>query len=252
MIIAFLQARYSSSRLPGKVMKPLLNEPMLIRQLERLSICRTLDKLVVLTSIDSSDNVIEEECSKRGITFFRGNLNDVLDRFYQGAVVYNPNHIVRLTGDCPLIDPEVVDNIVKFHILNGFDYTSNTLEPTFPDGLDVEVFKRELLIEAWKKATLPSQREHVTPYMYLNEDNKYTLGSYINNIDLSHLRWTVDTLDDFMFVESIYSNLYAQNPSFSTENIINFISKNNELATINQSYIRNEGYLKSLQADKKR
>lgn len=248
LILAILQARLSSSRLPGKVLKPLCGQPMLGRQIERLKRCKKLDKLTVATSTDDSDDALEHFCRQAGVACFRGSLNDVLDRFYRTALPYVPEHVVRLTGDCPLIDPELVDRIVEFHLAGGYDYTSNTIDPTFPDGLDVEVFRFEALHRAWQEAVLPSAREHVTVHLYTRPDT-FRLGSYRGAPDLSNLRWTVDEADDFALVETIYSALYPVNPCFSTSDILAFLATTPELLTCNSVHVRNEGFLKSNKED---
>ena len=248
MILAILQARLSSTRLPGKVLKPLLGEPMLGRQIDRLSRCKGFDRLVVATSTDPSDDALEQFCRQMGTECFRGSLNDVLDRFYQAALPYAPEHVVRLTGDCPLIDPEVVDRVIEYHVEGGYDYSSNTIDPTFPDGLDVEVFRFDALDRAWQKAELPSAREHVTIYMYKNPE-MFRLGSYQGANDLSKLRWTVDEPDDLALVEAIYSALYPLNPCFSTGDILAYLAKTPELLEGNQTPARNEGLKKSVEKD---
>lgn len=248
MILAILQARVSSTRLPGKVLKPLLGKPMIIRQIERLKHSRRIDHLVVATSNHESDNELFEICQEYDIPCFRGDLDDVLDRFYQVAKLYNPEHIVRITGDCPLIDPILMDEIIEFHINGNYDYTSNTIEPTFPDGLDVEVFKYSCLVEAKKNAKLPSEKEHVTPYIRQNPSNKK--GSFKNKIDLSNYRWTVDEPLDFVLVEKIYEALYQEDGLFTTKDVLNYLEKHSELKTLNSMYKRNEGYIKSLEKDK--
>lgn len=245
MILAILQARVSSSRLPGKVLLPIVGVPMLLRQIERITLSKKIDRLLVATSADSSDDAIETLCRQNKVDFFRGSLDDVLDRFYQAALPFQADQIVRLTGDCPLADPEIIDQTIDFHLSGKYDYTSNCLEPTFPDGLDVEVFRMDCLKEAWKEARLPSQREHVTPFIYQNP-SRFRIGHYKNNIDLSHLRWTVDEEEDFKLVAKIYETLYPLNKNFSTADILDFLEKHPELKTINKKYQRNEGYQKSL------
>lgn len=247
MILAILQARISSKRLPGKVLKPILGEPMLKRQIERVKYTSFIDKIVVATSTDKSDEPIEEMCHYTDVECYRGNLGDVLDRFYQTAKKFQPEHVVRLTGDCPLFDPEIAEKVIKFHLDNNFDYTSNTLEPTFPDGLDIEIFKFSVLEKAWKEAELASQREHVTPYIYQNPQI-FKLGSFKNNTDLSKLRWTVDEQLDYELICKIYENLYPFNPRFVTKDILNFVNSNS-LDSYNTMYSRNEGYTKSLKND---
>lgn len=248
MILAILQARVSSSRLPGKVLRPLLGQPMLARQIERLQRSRRVERLVVATSDQREDDPIAQLCADLGITCHRGSLDDVLDRFHGAALPHHPTHVVRLTGDCPLADPDVIDACIDFHLAGNFDYTTNALQPTFPDGLDVEVFRANCLDEAWREARLPSQREHVTPFIH-GQPERYRIGHYRGEPDLSHLRWTVDEAEDFALVETIYAALYPANPVFSTADILSLLARRPELATLNTAFARNEGYAKSLAAD---
>ncbi|AIU68117.1 glycosyltransferase family protein [Vibrio coralliilyticus] len=248
-VVAILQARVSSSRLPKKVLKPILGLPMLQRQLERLALCDTIDELILATSDQTSDDELQALVSSIGVKCFRGNLDDVLDRFYQAAKSSNAIHVVRLTGDCPLICPEVVDKVVAHHLDSGADYTSNIAPPTYPDGLDVEVMTISSLEKAWKDAKLQSEREHVTPYIRKPESSFY-LENVKNDKDLSYLRWTVDEPRDFNFVLEIYSRLYLNNPHFTTQDILNVIDNEPELLAINQNIERNEGYHLSLDKDK--
>jgi len=248
MILAVLQARVSSTRLPGKVLMPILNRPMLWYQLERIARSTRIDKIIVATSTESSDDPIEQLCTGYNIECYRGSLDDVLDRFYRSVAPYRPDHIVRLTGDCPLADPELIDKIVTFHLSNSFDYTSNTLAPTFPDGLDVEVFKYSCLTSAWQNANLSSEREHVTSFIY-KQPSRYRLGNYANSRDLSNLRWTVDEPSDFKLIMTIYNQLYPNNPNFSTEDVLSLIDTYPELVNLNIHLARNEGYAKSLARD---
>lgn len=247
LTLAILQARMSSARLPGKVLKPLLGEPMLARQIERLKRCKLIGRIIVATSSSADDDAIERLCSKIGVDCFRGSLDDVLDRFYRAANLYHPAHVVRLTGDCPLADPELIDAVIRFYRKGRFDYVSNALEPTFPDGLDVEVFRGECLAEAWAEARLPSEREHVTPFIY-NNPKRFRIGSFTNEIDYSRLRWTVDEPEDFQVVERIYAALYPANPEFSSGEIMKLIERSPDILS-NSNYKRNEGYAKSLRQD---
>ncbi|MBD1835590.1 glycosyltransferase family protein [Cyanobacteria bacterium FACHB-472] len=248
MILGILQARVSSSRLPGKVLKPILGVPMLVRQIERLQRVKLMDCLLVATSKDVTDDAIAYLCRASNVKCFRGNLDDVLDRFYQAAELYSPDHIIRLTGDCPLIDPSLIDEVVEFYLAGNFDYASNALEPTYPDGLDIEIFRLSCLEQAWKEASLPSQREHVTPFIH-QQPERFKIGSYKNNIDLSHLRWTVDEPFDCELVAKIYEALYPPNPEFTTEDILKWLDENPGFKTFNTCYERNEGFQKSLQKD---
>lgn len=248
MILAILQARVSSSRLPGKVLKPLLGVPMLLRQIERLKKSRKIDRLLVATSTESSDDPIEKLCKEHELVCYRGSLNDVLDRFYQAVRGYNPDHIVRLTADCPLTDAKLIDDVIGFYLDGGFDYASNAIQATYPDGLDMEVFRFSCLEQAWREARLPSQREHVTPFIH-QQPLRFRIGHYKNTDDLSHLRWTVDEPKDFELVSRIYEALYPGNPDFTTQEILELLEKQPELVNWNTTHQRNEGYQKSLQAD---
>ncbi len=248
MTLAILQARVSSTRLPGKVLKSILGEPMLFRQIERIKRSRLIQTLIVATSVDPSDDALADACMKRGQAYRRGSLADVLDRFYQTALPFAPEHVVRLTGDCPLADPLVIDLVIQHHLDGGYDYTSNALEPTYPDGLDVEIVRFSCLAEAWREAVLPSQREHVLPFIH-QQPNRYRLGSVVNAVDFSALRWTVDEPADFELVSHIYNALYPSNPAFSTDDILAFLKSNPELCSMNSCFMRNEGYTESLKKD---
>lgn len=248
MILAVLQARTSSSRFPGKVLKPLHGKPMILRQLERIERSTTIDRFLVATSDETSDDELARICADAGMEVFRGSLNNVLDRYYQAALLHQPQHVVRLTGDCPLIDPEIIDAIVTYHLDGAFDYTSNTIEPTFPDGLDVEVCTFKALEEAWLKAALPSEKEHVMPFIH-KRPNRYKLGSYISETDLSDLRWTVDERQDFELISILYDALYPNSPRFTTKEILRYIEQRPELRLLNSNFTRNEGYYKSIAED---
>lgn len=248
MILCILQARTTSSRLPGKVLKPLLGQPMLVRQVERVRRSRLINKLIVATSSDKTDDDLAAVCSKNDIDCFRGDLDDVLDRFYHAAVCHNPDHIVRLTGDCPLMDPALIDQLIAYHLKNGFDYSSNTIEPTYPDGLDIEVFRFHCLVKAWQEAELPSEREHVTPYI-INHSELFRLGNFKNSEDLSSLRWTVDEKADFELIEILFNHFYSLKPDFNKDDILTHIKANPHLMDLNACYQRNEGFLKSLEED---
>ena len=222
--------------------------PMLSRQIERLKQVQKIDKLVIATSTESSEDAIEILCAEQGVACFRGNLNDVLDRFYQAAQVFKPAHVVRLTADCPLTDPALIDDVLQFYLDGDYDYAGNSIEATFPDGLDVEVFRFSCLERAWQEANLPSQREHVTPFIHQQPDC-FKIAHYKNSSDLSHLRWTVDEPKDYELVTMIYEALYPNNPNFATQDILRLLDERPELTHWNTQFQRNEGYLKSLEAD---
>ncbi len=248
MILGILQARASSRRLPGKVLKPILGRPMLERQIERLRRALRLDRLVVATSSDASDDAIAALCGSLAVDCFRGSLDDVLDRFYQAARPYAPRAVVRLTGDCPLTDPRVIDQLIDMHLSGGFDYTSNVVQRSYPDGLDAEVMAFHCLVTAWREATLPSEREHVTPYIR-SQRERYRFGDLVRPQDLSNQRWVVDDPQDFAFVSAIYEALYPENPAFTTVDILALLERRPDIAAMMGHAPTNEGYQRSLAAD---
>ena len=248
-VLAILQARVTSTRLPNKVLAPILGQPMLARQIERLRRARTLDKLVVATSDDASDDPLAAMCAAIGVPCHRGSLNDVLARFQGACAAFGPaDHIVRLTGDCPLADPAVIDAVVRHHLASGADYTANAIQPTWPDGLDVEVTRAAVLQRAFDEARLPSEREHVTPYIHKHPE-WFRIEHVKGDRDLSTLRWTVDEPADLAFVSEVYAALYPENPAFDTAAILALIEQRPELTKLNGQFLRNEGYAKSLAAD---
>lgn len=250
MVLAIIQARFSSTRLPGKVLKPILGKPMLLLQIERIKRSARMDRLILATSTDPTDDPIERLCSENDVACFRGSLNDVLDRFYQAVRPIRPDHVVRLTGDCPLTDHRLIDEIITFHLQGKYDYTSNTLDPTYPDGLDIEIVRFPCLEQAWREATLPSQREHVMPFIHRQPD-RYKLGSFKGQLDLSRQRWTVDEPEDFALVTKIFEALYPQRQDFTTDDILNFLRQNPSVGELNARFVRNEGYQKSLIEDRR-
>jgi spore coat polysaccharide biosynthesis protein SpsF len=208
----------TSSRLPGKVMAPLLGEPMIGRQVERLRRARRIDKLMVATSTDPSDDPLAAYCESLDLPVFRGSLGDVLER-YRGALSLNPQAmaVVRLTADCPLADPALIDEVVAHHHSAAADYTSNTLGTrTYPHGLDTEVIRPAVLLQAADRAHDPYEREHVTPYVYRRPET-FRLAGVARAESLSGLRWTVDLPEDLAFVRSVYAKLYPLNPDFDSD-----------------------------------
>ena len=248
-INVILQARFSSTRLPGKVLKNIVNKPMLALQLERIKTSTLIDKIIVATSAEQDDDVIEHLCKSLETPCFRGNLNDVLDRFYQTAKQFPCDHIVRLTGDCPLIEASIIDQVITLHLNQGADYTSNCLIPCLPDGLDVEIFTYQALETSWKNAQKPSEREHVTQYIR-NHDELFTLANYQYSPDLSMHRWTVDEPSDFELVEKIYQQLYPNKPNFTMKDVLALLKEQPQLLMINNEFIRDEGLALSKTFDK--
>lgn len=231
-VLCVLQARQSSTRLPGKVLMPILGEPMLARQVERIRRARRLDALCVATSDQPSDDPLAQLCVQLGVACYRGRLHDVLDRFYQAARRYAPRHVMRLTGDCPLVDPALLDALVELHVAGGYDYSSNVHERTYPDGLDAEVFTFAILEQAWREARTPGEREHVTPYMY-RTGPALRRGALKDRVDRSKLRWTVDYPEDFEFVSRVFAALYPVNPGFGTDDVHRLLQQHPELAALN-------------------
>lgn len=248
-VLAILQARVSSSRLPGKILKPILGKPMILQQIERVKLTPSIDQLIVATSTSESDNTLVDILLENNIKVFRGSLNDVLDRFYKATLENSAEHVVRLTGDSPLSDPEIIENVIQQHIELNVDYTSNSLPETFPDGLDVEVFRFECLKKAWEEADLPSEREHVTPYIR-NSVDKFTRSNIEYFRDLSNMRWTVDEPEDFEFIEKLYEGLYSKNKTFNMSDVLTFLQEHPDLTKINTHIQRNEGAKKSYELDK--
>lgn len=201
--IAIIQARMDSSRLKGKVMKPISGKPMIGLLFERLHESKSIDQITLATSTKSSNDNLVAYAESLGISVFRGSEVDVLDRYYQAACEFNADNIVRITADCPLVDIEIVDVVVKKIINSSFDYVSNIGPPTYPDGLDVEVFTFKALHSAWKDATDDYDREHASSY--IRESKKFNTYNVTADADYSAERWTVDFEEDFSLIEDIFA-----------------------------------------------
>jgi len=236
-VLAVIQARMSSSRLPGKVMMPILGVAMITRQIERIKYSKRIDDIVVATSTHHSDDILVAEMAQNSVNYFRGDLNDVLSRFYEASVSYTPKHIVRITGDCPLIDPDLIDIVINKHLDSNADYTSNVFPPTFPDGLDVEVIRFNVLKAINEMTLLPSEREHVTLHIRKNP-HEFEIHNVISEVDYSGKRWTVDNIEDFVLIKRIFEALYFINNKFTTSDIFEFIRNNSEIESINSIYKR--------------
>ena len=249
--LVIIQARTTSSRLPGKVLLPVLGQPMIIRQLERVSQSKSIDNIVVATSDHPSDNYLAKLISSAGYNVFRGELNDVLQRFQDCITEFPADTIVRLTGDCPLSDPSLIDEIVHSFYENDFDYLANCIDEenlTVPDGCDIEIFKADLIFEANSKATLLSEREHVTPW-FKTIDAGFNWKHFCHKTAYPFYRLTVDHFNDFIVVKKIFAELYSKDLVFNLGSIIKFLNQNPDIVDINKKNIRNEGYLKSLKND---
>lgn len=231
MILAILQARMSSTRLPGKVLAPLAGAPMIVRQIERVARARRIDKLVVATSLSPADDAIEKAVRKEGIGVHRGSLHDVLARFIGALDEHGPaDHVVRLTADCPLADPFVIDETIETHLEAGADYTSNTPpHRTFPKGLDVEVMTAAALRRAAAGATTPEEHEHVTWGIW-NSPDRYRLAFHSQPVDEGEVRWTVDRPDDYAFMAAVYDALYKTDRAFTSDAVRKFVRSRPDLA----------------------
>ena len=219
-ILTILQARMSSTRLPGKVLRPLLGRPMMARQVERLRRARRLGRLVVATSTNAEDDAVAGTALEIGCEAFRGPLHDVLGRYHGALQALGPaEHVVRVTADCPLTDWSVIDACIALHLELGADYTSNTVDRTYPKGLDVEIVRADLLGMAHREGQDPYEREHVTPFFYRRPE-RFRIAQLTQAVDQNLLRWTVDTPADFTFTEAVYAALHPAKPAFDTADIL--------------------------------
>ena len=248
MVKTLIQARIGSTRLPGKCLKEVLGKPVLWLLCERLKFSKYIDEVIILTTEKEADDVIMDFCLKNEIRFFRGSESDVLDRYYQAAKKFNVDPIVRITSDCPLIDPQVSDSIIRYYLdeSNKFDFVSNNHPPTFPDGLDTEVFSFNALEKAWMNARKPHEREHVTPYIW-DQPEKFRIGNVEYKEDLSMKeRWTLDYEEDYQFIKTVYENLYKEGEIFLMSDILQLLKEKPEIKKINERYAGVNWYRKNL------
>lgn len=244
-IIALIQARTDSSRLPGKVLKQILKKPMIIHQLQRTSKSKYIQKLLLITSYEKSDDELESVVVKYGFNVYRGNKNNVLKRFVDSLKSFDLEDndiVVRLTGDCPLHEADIIDESIEAFLKNKCDYLTNCIQPVYPDGFDVEVFKYKCLKMAYKNASLESDLEHVTPY--IRESKEFATYNLKRKSIHSDWRLTVDEEVDFKVVEAIYKHF--NKTFFSLYDIISYIEENINLLDLNRYIKRNEGYIKSV------
>lgn len=229
-----IQARMGSSRLPKKVMKKIQGKSILEHVVERVKQSKLIDEIIIATTTEEKDSIIAVEAIRLGVKVFRGSEEDVLSRYYYGAKKYELNVIVRITSDCPLIDPVVLDDVIGLYLENNYDIVSNASanleDRTFPRGLDSEVFSFEILESAYTHANQKYEREHVTPYIY---ENSTQVFYFKNKIDYSKYRLTLDTEEDFLLINEIYKRLYKGKHDFYLTEIINLLESNPELVNIN-------------------
>jgi len=217
--LIIVQARMTSTRLPGKVLLPLAGEPMLTRLVERLRRVQRADGIVVATTSNATDDPIAALCAQLGVPCHRGSEHDVLSRYADAARLNGADVVVRITSDCPLIDPALIDQGIATYEAGDSDYVSNMLPPTWPYGMAVEVFSATALAQAHAEATQAAEREHVTPFLYWHPE-RYRLRNVASPVDLSHHRWTVDTPEDYELVRRLFETLYPTKPRFTQDDIL--------------------------------
>lgn len=231
--LIIVQARMTSTRLPGKVLLPLAGEPMLTRLIERLRRVRRADGIVVATTTNTSDDPIAALCALLGVPCHRGSEHDVLSRYADAARLYGADVVVRITSDCPLIDPALIDQTIAAYDEGGSDYVSNMLPPTWPYGMAVEVFSAAALAQAHAEATQAAEREHVTPFLYWHQE-RYRLRNVASPVDLSHHRWTVDTPEDYALVSRLFDHLMPNRPNFTQADVLALLDAHPDWIAINQ------------------
>lgn len=246
-VTAIIQARMASTRLPGKVLTEVMGRPLLSYQIERLGFSKMIDGIIIATTTKKEDDPIIELAEKEGLDFYRGSEDDVLDRYYQTAKKYNASHIMRLTADCPLIDPDICDSIANAYFKNGVNYIRTG--ESFAEGLDCEIASFKSLKLAWKDAALKSEREHVTLYIR-HHPELFSIKVVQNITDDSKYRLSVDEKEDLLVVKAILENFYKDSGTYFTiDKVKKYLGKHPEIYRLNAKIMRNEGLLKSLQND---
>lgn len=235
--VIIVQARMTSTRLPGKVLAPILGRPMLAWTLERLARVRDDVRVAVATTDRPTDDEVAELCAAMGIPAIRGSETDVLDRYWEAATKLDADPVIRITADCPLIDPEVSREVLVVWESSGADYASNTLERRYPRGLDTEVMSRAALGAAWKKATEGFEREHVTPFIY-TRPKRFRLASLRSSVNEGERRWTVDTAEDLEFVRTVYGYLAPAHASFRSADVRALLNMHPEIERLNRSVVQ--------------
>jgi len=227
---AIIQARMTSQRLPGKVLLEVMGKSLLRHQIERLRRAKYLDQIIVATTLNSTDAPIVKQCDELGVCVFRGSEKDVLDRYYRAHQAFPSEFILRITSDCPLIDPEIVDHCIKQYSTDDAAYLSNSLH--YPNGMNVEIFNSSMLHEAHEKGVKPYEREHVTPYFY-EPLGKFKIHHVRDSNSYPKYRLTVDTPEDFELIETLLQRLLPNKPNFNLRDICFEFAKDSQLAEIN-------------------
>lgn len=231
-VFLIVQARMGSTRLPGKIMRQVQQKPLLEYMVERLRKVNLADGIIIATTQAEQEEPIIEWCDKHGINYYRGSENDVLSRYYEAASKYEARTVVRLTSDCPLIDPNLVDRVIKYYLENDYDYVSNVLIRTYPRGMDTEVFSYRVLEQAYNLAAKSSEREHVTAYIY-NHPESFRLGSVTGDRDYSRYRLTVDTPEDFQLIAHLLEYVTQTGAGTDYMSIVRYLETHPEIAAIN-------------------
>ncbi|MGB2841560.1 MAG: glycosyltransferase family protein [Halobacteriota archaeon] len=252
MIIAIIQVRMGSTRLPEKALKQILGKPMLWHLINRIKEAKLVDKVVIATTTNKEDKMIINFAKENGIDYYAGSENDIVDRLYMTAKKFGAEAIVRITGDCPLIEPKIIDKAVEYYLKNKdrIDYVSNVYPPTYPDGLDVEIYPFKTLERMGREIKDPFGREWVYTYIIENPD-KFRIANIENKEDLSWMRWTVDYKEDLDFVREIYKMLYKYDRIFHMEDILELLRENPKFMEINKKFIRDDAYIKALKEREK-
>ena len=240
-IVGIIQARMGSTRLPGKILRDIGGETMLARVVRRTQRARALSQVVVATTKSPADDVVVSACERLGVAVFRGAEQDVLDRYYWAAQAHQAEAVVRITSDCPLVDPRVTDKVIEAHLISSADYTCSGVEGGFPRGLDTEILNFKTLERACYEAQKDNEREHVTPYIYLHPEI-FNLKSVqaTGKLMRPDLRFTVDTEEDLKLIKEIYKRLYADGQVFYTEDVIDLLDRHPELVAINAHVVQKE------------
>lgn len=246
MTTAIIQARMGSTRLPNKTLMEIEGKPLLWHLVERVKKTRTIDEIVIATTDNPKDKAIVDFAKDYGIRAFRGSEHDVLDRFYRVAKKIKSDTIVRVTPDCPMISPGIIDKVVSEYLKGGYSYVTNTLLLTYPDGYDVEVFSFKALEKAWKECKDPAAREHVTPYM--RNSGRFRIKNVLSDdpVDPREYKWSVDRLEDLEFARSVFKHLYKNDKIFSFKQIKDLLARKPEMRRNSSEIIPNEGYYKSI------
>lgn len=247
-VIGIIQARMGSTRLPGKTLIDICGKPLLEHILDRVQKSPKIDKFVIATTDNIEDKLIVNFSARRGISCFCGSEEDVLDRYYQCAKLYKADIIVRITADDPFKDPVVTDRVIGEILESNYDYVSNTIHPTYPEGLDIEVFTFEALEKTWREATTALDREHATPYMWLRPDI-FKLKNIEYEKNLSYMRWTLDTPEDLAFTREVYNKLYMPGKLFLMQDILNLLEEHPEIQQINANVERFSGHKKIIEKE---